>query len=306
MNPLPIKQTIKSSLHKFGHYARRLARDRFPGVLVLGYHGVRPDDLPTGSMPFEELHVRASELEAHCRLLKDLCHPISPDDWRQAIAGTRSLPERPVLLTFDDGYRSVHSLARPILLKHQIPAVVFLHTVPIEHRRLFWYDACAIASDEAEAERKKYLPYSQLQEFCRTLSRDVREDSPIAPLTIEEVKELAATPGIEIGGHSATHSILACATVEEQRDEILRNRQSLESWTGKPVRAFAYPNGQPVRDYTAETMKLLDELGFDLAFNTDYNFAPVGEHPLEKPRFLMLAGISAAELAHRICFSWRR
>ncbi len=303
---MPIKETIKSSLHSIGHYQRRLARDKFPGVLVLCYHGIRPDNLPAGSMPFEDLHVRASEFDAHCRLLKETCHPISLDTWRQAMAGKQPLPDRPVLLTFDDGYRTVYSIARQILLKYLLPAVLFAHSDPIDRRWYFWFDAYGKMANELEVEQKKYLPYHQLQEFCQTLPRAAEEDSPNAPLSIDELKALAATQGIEIGGHSATHSILACATVEEQRDEILRNKQMLERWIGKSMTTFAYPNGQPGKDYNGETVNLLKENGFDLAFTTEYGFAKVNGNPFEVPRFLMLAGISAAELAHRICYSWRK
>jgi hypothetical protein len=70
--------------------------------------------------------------------------------------------------------------------------------------------------------------------------------------------------------------------------------------------AFAYPNGQPGEDYTTETVSLVKENGFEMAFTTRNGFATPGESPLEYSRFLMLADISAAELAHRLCYSWRR
>ena len=133
MNSLPFKQTIKSSLHSFGLYARRLRRDKFPGVLVLAYHGIPDDDLPNGSLPFGNLHVRAGEFEAHCRLLKEFCHPISAEDLRQARNQKLALPDRPVLMTFDDGYRSVYTNASPILKKYGIPAVFFVCSEPVEH-----------------------------------------------------------------------------------------------------------------------------------------------------------------------------
>ena len=43
----------------------------FPGVAVLCYHGVRADAWPPGTIPFEPLHVRAAELEGHCRLIRE-------------------------------------------------------------------------------------------------------------------------------------------------------------------------------------------------------------------------------------------
>src|SRR5439155_27278304 len=59
---------VKRTLLATGHYRRHLAAARFPGVVVLCYHAVRPDSAPPEAYPFEQLHVRASELAAHCEL----------------------------------------------------------------------------------------------------------------------------------------------------------------------------------------------------------------------------------------------
>ena len=75
------------------------------------------------------------------------------------------------------------------------------------------------------------------------------------------------------------------------------------------LRRFArgqYANGQPSDDFTSETVKLVEELGFDFAFTSRHGFASSSEPPLERSRLLMLSGISAAELAHRLSYSWRR
>ena len=41
-----------------------------------------------------------------------------------------------------------------------------------------------------------------------------------------------------------------------------------------------------------------------MAFNISERFAMATDPPYERSRFMLLAGISAAELAHRLCFSW--
>jgi peptidoglycan/xylan/chitin deacetylase (PgdA/CDA1 family) len=293
-------------LLKSGHYGRRLQRDAFPGVAVLCYHGIRADDWPTGTTTFEGLHVRSGELAAHCRLIRETCHPISLAQWRRARAGGPPLPSRPVLFTFDDGYRTVFTMARPILERYAIPAVLLICSDPVAQRRLFWYDAMARACGEAEVERAKTLAFDEWQALEEVWSRAVEDEDPNAPLTAAEIRALADTPGIEIGGHTAAHPILARGNPEQQRPQIARNKKCLEDWIGRPVTAFAYPNGRPGHDYTAETIALVKASGFETAFTTHTGFATPREEPLECPRFLMLAGISAAELAHRLCYSWRR
>ena len=44
----------KRVLLEAGHYRRRLRQETFPGVAVLGYHGVRADEAPAGVMPFDD------------------------------------------------------------------------------------------------------------------------------------------------------------------------------------------------------------------------------------------------------------
>ena len=151
--------SVKRALSAVGHYRRALSRTRFPGVAVLGYHGLRDDALPAGSVPFENLHVRASTFEAHCRVIRESCDPISLDDWRGARAGRATLPARPVLVTFDDGYRSVWTIAGPILKTHAIPAVVFACSEPMALRQPLWFDALAERQGEAAVEQRKADEY---------------------------------------------------------------------------------------------------------------------------------------------------
>src|SRR5690242_6700851 len=82
-----LTQLVKAGLDAARHYRRRLARDAFPGVAVLCYHGVRPRGAPDDGIAFAGLHLPLEEFEAHCRLLAEDCHPISLAAWRDALAG---------------------------------------------------------------------------------------------------------------------------------------------------------------------------------------------------------------------------
>src|SRR5439155_3622412 len=137
-------------------------------------------------------------------------------------------PERPVLVTFDDGYRSVWKHALPILLRHSIPAAIFVCSGPIERRQVFWFDAVAREKGEEEVEKMKALPFDQWQSFSRA-DCDANEHDLAAPLSIEQLKKLSAQPGIEIGSHTVSHPILANAPYETQRDEIVDDKVRLET-----------------------------------------------------------------------------
>jgi peptidoglycan/xylan/chitin deacetylase (PgdA/CDA1 family) len=296
---------VKHGLLTMGQYRRTLARTTLPGVAVLGYHGLRADDLPAGAMAFENLHLRASTFEAHCRVIRECCDPITLDDWRAATAGRSALPPRPVLITFDDGYRSVSRIAAPILAAYRLPAVVFVCSDPIANRRLLWFDDVAARDGEAEVERWKTCDYERWSAACAAAA-PVDDDDPRALMTVDELVAMDRSGRIEIGGHTSRHPILARASLERQRAEIDENFDAIRRWTGRPVRAFAYPNGRPDIDYTATTVDLLKERGIDAAFTMRSSFARADEPALERSRFLIVDEVSGAELAHRLAHTWPR
>ena len=300
-----VAAAVKQGLLTMGQYRRTLARTTFPGVAVLGYHGLRADDLPAGAMAFENLHVRAATFDAHCRVVRECCDPISLDDWREAVAGRKSLPPRPVLITFDDGYRSVARLGAPILSAYDLPAVVFVCSDPIARRRLLWFDAVAARDGEDAVEHWKTCDYDSWSASCAG-SAPVGDDDPRALMTVEELIALGRSGRVEIGGHTSRHPILARASRDQQRDEIAGNLEAIRGWIGRPVRAFAYPNGRPGLDYLDTTVDLLASLGIDAAFTMRPAFARSDEPALERSRFLIVDEVSGAELAHRLAHTWPR
>jgi peptidoglycan/xylan/chitin deacetylase (PgdA/CDA1 family) len=296
---------VKQGLLTTGQYRRTLARTTLPGVAVLGYHGLRADDLPVGSMAFENLHVRASTFDAHCRVIRECCDPITLDDWRAAAAGRAALPPRPVLMTFDDGYRSVSRIGAPILAAYRLPAVVFVCSDPLANRRLLWFDDVAARDGEAAVELWKTCDYERWLVACGE-GAPVDDKDPRALMTVDELIAMDRSGAIEIGGHTARHPILARASRDRQREEIAGNLEAIRRWTGRPVRAFAYPNGRPGIDYDATTIDLLRELDVDAAFTMRPSFARAAESALERSRFLIVDEVSGAELAHRLAHTWPR
>jgi peptidoglycan/xylan/chitin deacetylase (PgdA/CDA1 family) len=301
----PLAAAVKQSLLTLGRYSRVLERMTFPGVAVLCYHGVRDNTLAKRTIPLQELHIRTSTFMSHCRLIRDTCHAISLDDLRAAMDGRTKLPDRPVLITFDDGYRSVFRYAAPILAALNLPAAIFVCSGPLADRRMLWFDEIAARESDVAVERWKSVDYYSWRASCAQTS-PVDDDDPRALMTVDELHSLGQIPGIEIGGHTVWHPILARASRDTQREEIAHNLMALAEWTGRSIRSFAYPNGRPGKDYNADTMETLRECGVDIAFTTGEQFAAATAPALELPRFLMLANTTDAELAHRLAYSWKR
>ena len=108
-------------------------------VLVLNYHMVN-------SM-FISLAIEPEDFDWQMKYLVDHgYHSISIDELYAFMEGQGSLPDRPVLITFDDGYVDNYTNAYPILKKYNLKATIFIVTGFV-------------------SKRKGYLTWDQLREM---------------------------------------------------------------------------------------------------------------------------------------------
>ena len=91
-------------------------------IVILNYHKV--DEL------FNSLSVAPDDFDEQMAYLKDHgFQTISLEQMRKALAGEAvDLPEKPLLITFDDGYRDNYTNAYPILAKYGYTGVIFVIT----------------------------------------------------------------------------------------------------------------------------------------------------------------------------------
>lgn len=276
-------------------------------LLILIYHRVRPCRDPM--FPGE---VDACRFDWQLSLLRRYCRPI---ELRDAVRGLRddSLPPRSVAVTFDDGYADNVTVALPILQRHGIPATFFIAPGFLDGGRM-WNDSIIEAVRRAPGESldltnfgqgvvplgpeaargriaesiigavKRLAPQIRLDhvnQLCRRIGIDLPVD---LMLTTDQVR-LLANAGQEIGAHTMTHPILRTLSDDVARAEIQLSREALERITGRPVRAFAFPNGRPGDDYTARDCDLVRDLGFEFALSTRPGAASSRSDVYQLPRF---------------------
>src|SRR6185437_9329380 len=87
------------------------------------------------------------------------------------------------------------------------------------------------------------------------------------------------------GAHTVTHPILTQVDARTARQDIADGRDTLEDVIHQPVRLFAYPNGKPAKDYGAEHVQIVRDLGFSAAVSTAPGAARARESVFELPRF---------------------
>jgi peptidoglycan/xylan/chitin deacetylase (PgdA/CDA1 family) len=145
------------------------------------------------------------------------------------------LPDRAVLITFDDGYHDNLDNAARVLRKYGYPAVLF---VPIGY-----------------LDDRHPLPHEEHLATQGLLNRTVDWDE-LADLEHE---------GIRIESHGISHRPLADLEVDEAAREIALSKLRLEERLGRAVRAFSYVKGSEAH-YKPVHLSLVRQAGYDVAF----------------------------------------
>ena len=235
----------------------KLLHRLWPRALVLVYHRVAETrDDPYGQAVRPETFARHLELLARE-------HPIVP---------LRDLVERryrdgAVAITFDDGYADNLTEALPIAAK--VPITVFVTVEPVLDGSRFWWDEIAGIEPGLRAKlhtRLKGLPGRERRGRIATLAWKDDADRG-RPLTLDELRDLASRPGVEIGAHTLSHPSLALLPAVEQERELAVAKARLEELLGRPVTLLAYPFGKP-GDVSEETERLARRAGYRAAFTT--------------------------------------
>ena len=99
----------------------------------------------------------------------------------------------------------------------------------------------------------------------------------------QELASAGANAFIAIGSHTVTHPLLSSLPAAEQAREVSESKATLQSILGNPIASFAYPFGGKT-DYTATTIALLREAGYEFACSTLDGTVHSGGDPFQLPR----------------------
>ena len=133
----------RSPLDRLGRCANRAK------AVVAMYHGFTAADTPDGIENHEQNHLHIRIFTAQLEFLKAHYQVISLGELIQALANGGPLPDRAAVITIDDGYRSIYTVAYPALAALKLPAAVFLATEFVDGRRFLWTDRVEYAVSHA-------------------------------------------------------------------------------------------------------------------------------------------------------------
>lgn len=223
--------------------APRIVNNPRPTVRVLTYHRF-------AEAARDPWCVNPDVFEQHMRFLAERKLAVSLQQVLSFARGEIDLPHGSVLVTMDDGFSSVRTVAAPIMQRHGIPGVAYITTslVGTDHR-----------TDDGEG----YLSWQQVCELSGL--------------------------GLEVGSHAHTHRSLGKMSPNDARDEGARSKQLLEQHLGHPIESFAYPFGMRP-DESPTTAQLLGDLGYTSVFIAQHGTIQRGADPLRLPRVKVEGG----------------
>lgn len=175
--------------------------------------------------------VTKSQFEKQMKFLKDENYTtLTTLELQHFIDGKISVPEKSVLLTFDDGFKDNYEIVYPILKKYNFKATNFLVTGWIKQNQ-----------ENYDPEGHQYLSLEDLKNSCNTF------DFQSHTYSFHQKT-------------SNNKSYLISKNTAEIIEDLSKNQMNLPSKT-----AFAFPYG----DYNDETITIIEKLGYKIAFTTE-------------------------------------
>ena len=175
-------------------------------VPILLYHHITEEEFSGGN---EISLISPNDFRMHMTAIKINFTPISLRQYYEYVTdqtGEVTIPDNPIIVTFDDGYLSNYEIAFPILKELEIPATIFVVTNTV---------------GEIGGEGK--VNYSHF--------------------TWEQAREMEESGLIEIQSHTANHKELATLSVNEMVLELRKSKYAIEKNLGRECDMIAFPYG---------------------------------------------------------------
>jgi len=175
-----------------------------------------------------------------------------------------------VWISFDDGWRGNLSLL-PVIERHEVPVTIFLTTGAVEPPGVFWWTCVYDHRSElphplrSSVLRIWDLPETERREIVEPVLRRHQMEYARQALTIDEVRHLARSPLVSLGSHSVGHPSLPRCDSAQLDDELYASKKSIEGWTGRPVKTFAYPRNE----FDGREKDALRRNGYELAVTVE-------------------------------------
>lgn len=238
-------------------------------------------------------------------LLKNNFHFLTQDDIIAISNNQKEFPKGGVIITVDDGWESNEENIVTIANKYKVPVTIFISTEPIENGNYWWpYVDYAEKNNIGNftIDNLKKVPNREHELAIKKIKETVT--LPREAMTVQQIKSIARSEYLIIGGHTVTHPILINCDDEESYKELKNSKIIIEDWIGKSINSFAYPNG----DYSPREIEYLKKLNYKIAYTTKpLSLTKIAlSNIYELPRFAVFENISELEAICRMVGIWQR
>jgi peptidoglycan/xylan/chitin deacetylase (PgdA/CDA1 family) len=220
---------------------------------ILMYHSLSS----SSSRSFRPFMLHPVQFEQHARYLRDDGYVALTVSQLVSLRNQGCVPERAVVLTFDDGFADFHRSALPVLTRYGLTATLYVVSGYVGGSS-GWL---------ADAGSRPLLSWSQLA--------DVRHS------------------GVEIGAHTVSHPALDTLPPGQAKEEIASSKRELENGLGIAVRSFAYPYGY----YSRAVRDLVVSAGYSSACAVRYAVSSPADDPFALCRQIVRHDTDVAGLA---------
>jgi len=294
---------------------RFAARLRGNGAAILMYHSVVEDPSRMADSLDGISHSRRV-FQEQMELLGRAFHPVTLDQVRRFVLGDSDLPQRSVVVSFDDGYADNYDVAMPILDRLGIPSIFYVTVDCVERRTMPWPsrlrfsfrttksrnwkdESGRVWTFEGPGDREKAF-VNACEQVCQEAGAALEsavsrlEEQLVARLSVDagrlmmtwdQIRGLAKR-GYIVGSHTMTHPNMAHISKEDVRREFAQSKQRMESCLDATIDHFSYPCPALFPSWTEETAEESRRIGYQTAVTTNHGLAREGDNPLLLKRVL--------------------
>jgi len=187
-------------------------------------------------------------------------HFVSIDDVLEYRKNEKPLPNKAVLITFDDGYQSVYANAYPILKKYKIPVVIALVGSWLQAKDKVDFSGHTIA-------RSKFLNQKEIKEMVSSGLVEIASHSYFSHEGIQGNPQGSMEPAITTRKWLKDKNLYEDDKSYQQRiyNDLSENNLFLEQYTGQKPRVMVWPYGR----YNIEVRKIAEQLGMPIGLTLD-------------------------------------
>jgi biofilm PGA synthesis lipoprotein PgaB len=234
------------------------SRDKNPNEFtILSYHEISEKSETLDA----SYAVTPANFEAQVQwFIKNGYHFINVDAILKYRKNGKPLPDKAVLMTFDDGYASVYNNAFPIIKKYKVPAVIALVGSWLEAKETADFNGEMIA-------REKFLSQPQLKEMVRSGLVEIASHTHSLHKGIIGNPQGNTQPAVRTRQWFAQTQKYEDEASYQKRvyNDLLRNNTFLEKYTGQKPRIIVWPYGH----YNIEVRKIAEKLGMPIGLTLD-------------------------------------